>query len=228
MSDVTLMLGDCLELMKALPDGAFDYVVTDPPYGIGESSHKNISRGNRGFSGSKASAQIAAVEYAAFNWDAQKISPDHIREMLRVSKHQVIFGGNYYADMLPASSSWIVWDKMNSGDFADCELAWTSHKKAVRQFRYMWNGMLKQLPETRYHPTQKPLALMKWVIENYTDEGATVLDPFAGSGTTLVACAQMGRIATGYEINADYVAIAQRRIEAAQSQGIFNLEAQTS
>lgn len=219
------MLGDCLTLMRELPDGAFDYIVTDPPYGIGESDRKNVSRGNRGFGGSKLSAPIAAVEYAAFNWDKQKISPEHIAEIRRVSRHQVIFGGNYYADLLPASSSWIVWDKINSGDFADCELAWTSHKKAVRQFRYMWNGMLKQLPEQRYHPTQKPLALMKWVIENYTDEGSTVLDPFCGSGTTLVACAQMGRRGTGYEINADYVTIAQRRIEAAQSQGIFNLEA---
>ncbi len=223
MSDVTLKLGDCLTLMRELPDGAFDYCVTDPPYGIGESDRKNISRGNRGFGGSKASAPIAAVEYAAFKWDTQKISPEHIREIRRISRHQVIFGGNYYADQLPPSSSWIVWDKINSGDFADCELAWTSHKKAVRQFRYMWNGMLKQLPETRYHPTQKPLALMKWVIENYTDEGATVLDPFAGSGTTLVACAQMGRPCTGYEIDERYFTIAQRRTLAAQSQGIFDL-----
>jgi len=216
-----LLLGDCLELMRAMPDGAFDYVITDPPYGIGESSGKNVSR----------QVLAKAVNYGDSNakWDTKKISVEHIHEMRRVSRHQVIFGGNYYADLLPASSSWIVWDKINGkNDFADCELAWTSHKKAVRQFRYMWHGMIKQRPEKRYHPTQKPLDLMKWVIENYTNEGATVLDPFMGSGTTGVACIELGRLFTGCDINAGYLAIAQQRIEAAQQQQPLDLQAVTA
>jgi DNA modification methylase len=107
---------------------------------------------------------------------------------------------------------------VNSGDFADCELAWTSHKKAVRKFAYMWNGMIKQKPEERYHPTQKPLALMLWVLENYTNEGNTIFDPFMGSGTTGVACVQTGRNFIGCEIDPGYFEIAKKRIEAAQLQ----------
>lgn len=136
-----------------------------------------------------------------------------------MSAEQVIFGGNYYADYLPASASWIVWDKVNGGnDFADCELAWTSHKKAVRQYTYMWNGMIKQIPEERYHPTQKPLSLMIWVIENYSKPNDLVFDPCAGSGTTAVACIKTGRRFIGCEINPAYFAIAQRRIEDAAAQ----------
>jgi hypothetical protein len=188
-------------------------VVTDPPYGIGESSAKNSTRG-------RASAMIPRAyvhDYGDYHWD-KKLDRAYIDGLLQCSKDQVIFGGNYYADWLPASSSWIVWDKLNSGDFADCELAWTSHKKAVRKFAYMWNGMIKQVPEERYHPTQKPLILMKWVIENYTQPGDTILDPFMGSGTTGVACMMTGRNFIGCEIDPTYFEIARRRIALAEMQ----------
>ena len=147
------------------------------------------------------------------------MSAAYIAELLRVSREQVIFGGNYYTDMLPPSPSWIVWDKQNgANDFADCELAWTSHARAIRKFTWTWAGFIRQQPEERYHPTQKPLALMAWVIQNYTPQGATVFDPFMGSGTTGVACVRTGRRFIGCEIDPTYYAIAQRRIAEAQMQ----------
>ena len=207
MSNVTLHLGDCLEILPTLEAGSVDAVITDPPYGIGESGKKNASRTN-----------LAAVrDYGDFRWD-EKWTREHIDAILQVSRHQVIFGGNFYADWLPASSSWIIWDKDNTGDFADCELAWTSHKKAVRKFTWRWNGFIKQQPEERHHPTQKPLALMLWVLENYTAPTDTILDPAMGSGTTGVACVKTGRNFIGIEIDPDYYAIAEKRIAEAQMQ----------
>ena len=204
---VELILGDCLEVMKSMEDKSVDVVITDPPYGIGEDSFRVASR-----------TKLAKTkDYGKFSWDV-KVDKEIIDLMLSVSIHQVIFGGNYYANWLPPSSSWIVWNKLNSGNFADCELAWTSHKRAVRKFDYLWNGMIKQQPEERFHPTQKPLVLMKWVIENYTKPGDTILDPFMGSGTTGVACVQTGRNFIGIEIDATYFAIAEKRIAEAQLQ----------
>lgn len=161
----------------------FSLCLTDPPYGIDENSGKVKSR-----------VKLAKPkDYGEFNWDKDKISLAHLNIVRKSAENQIIFGGNYYADWLPASSSWIVWDKDNSGDFADCELAWTSHKRAVRKFKYRWNGMLQQdmkNKEQRYHPTQKPLRLFEWIIENYYESGS-VIDPFAGSGTTAIICERL-------------------------------------
>lgn len=201
-----LHLGDALTFMRGMADASVDAIVTDPPYGIKIESQ--IGSSNRG----------QVTDYGDVSWDTERWSAEYIVEMIRVSKEQVIFGGNYYTDYLPASSSWIVWDKLNSGDFADCELAWTSHKRAVRRYAYTWNGMIKQMPEERYHPTQKPLSLMKWVLENYTRPGDLVFDPCFGSGTTAVACIKTGRRFLGCEIDPHYHAIAQKRIADAAAQ----------
>ena len=203
---VKLYLGDCLDVLKTLPEGSVDAVITDPPYGIGESGAKNNTRKN-----------LAAVrDYGNAAWD-RKVSREYIDALLWQAPYVVIFGGNFYANWLPASSSWIVWDKDNTGDFADCELAWTSHERAVRKFTWRWNGFIKQAPEERFHLTQKPVALMRWVVENYTPGGATVLDPFMGSGTTGVACMQTGRNFIGCEIEPKYYEIAKARIEKARA-----------
>jgi DNA modification methylase len=216
--DITLHLGDCLGFLSSLQSGGVDVVITDPPYGIGESSVKNSTRSKMvSVKNSTRSKMVSVKNYGEYLWD-KKLSREYIDAILRVGKHQVIFGGNYYADWLPPSSSWIVWDKLNSGDFADCELAWTSHKKAIRKFAYMWNGCFKQKPEERFHPTQKPLSLMLWVVENYSKLGDTVLDPFMGSGTTGVACAILGRNFMGCDNREDYYQISKRRIDAAQAQ----------
>jgi len=210
MATTKLILGDCLEHLKEIPDNSIDCIITDPPYGIGESQGKNATR--RGV--------CKPTDYGYSNWDAQPPSKHYFNEIIRTSKEQIIFGGNYFE--LPPSSCWIVWDKENGNDdFADCELAWTSFKSAVRIFHYRWAGMLQgdmRHKEKRCHPTQKPLPLMKWIVEKYTKEGDTILDPFMGSGTTGVACKMLNRNFIGIEIDETYFKLAEKRIGEWQGQ----------
>jgi len=216
--------GDCLDLMREMPDKGVDLVLTDPPYGIGESNEKNLSRGKP--FGSKrdrpGSSRVAgAKNYGSFEWDASRVSREYISEIRRVSENQIIFGGNYYADLLDPSSCWLVWDKDNSGDFADCELAWTSFKTAVRKFKWRWNGMLQEdmrHKEERIHPTQKPVPLFLQILEKYSKPGDLVLDPFLGSGTTAIACLRTGRHFIGIEKHEPYFIMAQERIDKERAQ----------
>ena len=152
--------------------------------------------------------------YGKFSWD-NKLEKRHIDKLISVSNAQIIWGGNYYADWLPASSCWLVWDKDNSGDFADCELAWTSFPSAVRIFKWRWNGMLQgdmKNKEERVHPTQKPLPLMKWCIEKYGKDFDVILDPFGGSMTTLVAAKLLGKRAIGIEFDENYCRLGADRL----------------
>lgn len=211
-----LYLGDCLEYMKTMPDKSMDAVITDPPYGIGE---------NNIIPGSTLPCErwqgAYKKDYGDIDWDYKRIDQIHIDEIFRLGINQVIFGGNYYTDYLYPSSGWIVWDKFTSFRFSDCELIWTSYKQAARMFRYLWSGFKKEKPEVRYHPTQKPLALMVWIIENYTQISDTIFDPFMGSGTTGVACMQLGRNFIGCEIDPKYYAIAEKRIKQAAAQPLL-------
>ena len=181
--------GDCLDFMREMPDKGVDLVLTDPPYGIGEAAGKNLSRQGYGLAGAK--------DYGNLDWDNARVSDDVVSQMCRVSKNQIVFGGNYYADLLDPTSCWLVWDKDNGeNDFADCELAWTSFKTAVRKFKWRWNGMLQEdmrHKEERIHPTQKPVPLFMQILEKYSNPGDLVLDPFLGSGTTAIACLRTGR-----------------------------------
>jgi DNA modification methylase len=180
--------------------GHHDLLLTDPPYGIGEAAGKSKSRRNL----------AVAKDYGDLCWDDEAPSSSDVQWMRSFAKSQIIFGGNYFA--LPPSKCFLVWDKMNGGsDFADCELAWTNLNKAVRLFRYMWNGMLKEYPEQRFHPTQKPLALMKWCI-SLVPSAKTLVDPYAGSGTSLVAAKHMGLKATGVEREESYCEIIAKRL----------------
>jgi len=161
-----------------------------------------------------------AKDYGNDSWDNEPISDDLILAVCKAGKWAVIFGGNYYA--MPPASCWLVWDKENgSNGYADCELAWTNLPKAVRRIKWRWAGMLQQdmsNKEDRVHPTQKPVAVMQWSIEQ-AGNANTVLDPFMGSGTTGVACAQMGKAFTGIERERKYFDIACERIARAQAQG---------
>jgi len=197
--------------MKEMEDNSVDLVLTDPPYGIGECGAKNHSRGGA----------CDPTYYMIKDWDFEKLSADYFNEIQRISKNQIIFGGNYFADVLSASSCWLVWDKDNSGDFADCELCWTSFKTAVRKYKWRWNGMLQEdmkHKETREHPTQKPRRLIENILLDYSKAGQTIFDPFLGSGTTAVACINTGRNFIGIEKDADYFEIAQKRVKEAQGQ----------
>ena len=156
---ITLLHMDCMAYMKALPDKAFDLAIVDPPYGIGESGSRNKSRGKL----------AVAKDYKPFaGGDLSAPDADYFAELGRVSKNQIIWGANHFADRLqrPASPCWIVWDKMTGdSDFADCELAYASFKTAVRKFSFQWSGMLQgdmKNKEHRIHPTQKPVKLYEW------------------------------------------------------------------
>ena len=210
-----IICGDCLEVMKGIPDKAIDLVLTDPPYGIKESNEKNRTR-----------ARLAkTTDFGHYDWDKQKVKKEYFEEIRRVSKNQVIFGGNYYASILGDSSCWLVWDKDNGkNDFADCELAWTSFKTAVRKFKWRWKGMLQEdmkNKEKRVHPTQKPLPLFKWILEKYSQPNNLILDPFLGSGTTAVACLSLNRHFIGIELSPEYCEVAKRRIKEIQPQLVF-------
>jgi len=139
-----------------------------------------------------------------------------LEEIFRISKNQIIFGGNYYGSVLGDTNCYIVWDKDNGdNDFADCELAWTSFKSAVRKFKWRWNGMLQEdmkYKEARFHPTQKPVELMKWILGKYSEPTDLILDPFLGSGTTAVAAKQLHRRYIGIEISPKYCEIAKQRL----------------
>jgi len=221
--------GDCLDLMTEMEDNSVDLVLTDPPYGIGECGAKNHHRGGPfgGVKNSKPTQKvIESKKYAPKKWDYTRLSKDYFDEIQRVSKNQIIFGGNYYTDYLPPSPCWVVWDKDNSGDFADCELCWTSFSTAVRKIKWRWNGMLQedmQHKEKRVHPTQKPRKLIEWILNKYSEAGQTVFDPFLGSGTTAVACINTGRNFIGIEKDPDYFEIAQKRIKEALGQTRLDL-----
>ncbi len=209
-----LILGDCLEVMPLL--GKFDAVVTDPPYGIGEGVKKVATRQRA--AGGNSSALADQRNYAGGEWDDTPASVRHISAMQSISKHQIIFGGNYFEGLGP-TSCWLVWDKQNgSNDFADCELAWTNLTKAVRRIYWRWNGMIRKGNDVREHPTQKPVGVMEWCIKHLPDDATTILDPFMGSGTTLVACQKLGRQGTGIELDPDYFDIACKRVDEATRQ----------
>jgi DNA modification methylase len=213
IGDCTLYLGDSGLLLPLLPRA--DAVVTDPPYGIGEAAGKNKSRDN----------MAGAKDYGDAEWDDQPISKELIGRVLAAGKWQIIFGGNYY-DM-PASSCWLVWDKLNTGDFADCELAWTNLPKAVRRIKFLWNGMIRREKDVeRVHPTQKPVEVMKWCIGHLPEPSRTIIDPFMGSGTTGVAAVRMGRKFIGIEMDEGYFNAACLRIAGAYAQPDMFVEAE--
>lgn len=205
---------DCLSGMKQYPDKYFDLAIVDPPYGIGASK------------GTWGSSNLGKVtNYGKKDWDLKRPDEIYFEELRRISKNQIIWGANHFGNLAPASC-WIVWDKVNSADFADCELAWTSFNTAVRKFEFRWNGMLQgdmKNKEDRIHPTQKPVALYKWLLKNYANPGNKILDTHLGSGSSRIAAHEMGFDFTGYEIDKDYFEAQEKRFQQYKSQlKIFN------
>ena len=191
---------DCMDFMKSLPDKFFDLCLVDPPYGIKEDGKKNHSRG-----------RIAkAQEYTPKDWDKEAMPKEFFDELIRVSKNQIIWGANHFISRIPYDSPcWIVWDKDNGAtDFADCELAWTSFKTAARKFKYKWQGMLQENmknKERRIHPTQKPVALYSWLLDNYAIGGGKIFDPMMGSQSSRIAAYIKGFDYYGCEIDKEYL-----------------------
>lgn len=208
-----LILGDCLQVMPTL--GRFDACVTDPPYGIGESAGKAKTR-TSGLTSKTNGAARYQRDYGNRTWD-DETADDAVAMAISISKSAIVFGGNYYS--LPPTSCWLVWDKLNGAtDFADCELAWTNLPKAVRRLQLLWHGCMRvERHIKRVHPTQKPVALMEWCLTHIPD-AVSILDPFAGSGTTAVACERMGRKCTAIERDPDYFNDMCKRVDEATRQ----------
>jgi len=214
-----LMCGDStsIDAVEKLMDGQkADMVFTDPPYGISIVQGGSIS-GSKPF-GSVGGEKLAKVgKYAPVAGDESiDVAVEAIQLIATLqAKVEIIWGGNYYANHLDNSSCWIVWDKENTGNFADAELAWTNQKTAVRIFKHMWNGMLKdsERGEKRVHPTQKPVALAEWCFNEYGKECLTVLDLFGGSGSTLIACESQNKKGYIMELSPNYCDVIVKRWE---------------
>jgi site-specific DNA-methyltransferase (adenine-specific) len=199
-----------MELMKRYPDKHFDLAIIDPPYGIGQDGSKNHTRGKLS----------KAKDYKSFSGkDLKPLDKEFFAELLRVSKNQIIWGANHFISQIPHDSScWIVWDKDNGEtDFADCELAYTSFKSAVRKFEFKWQGMLQgdmKNKETRIHPTQKPVALYKWLLHNYAKPGDLILDTHIGSMSIAIACHDYNFDLVGCELDGEYYERGMQRVNA--------------
>lgn len=211
IGNCTLYLGDCAEILPLIKN--VDAVITDPPYGI------NLAGGFGGFGG--FGKPIKRRRYKG-EWDSKTPENQIFDLILSKSEIFIIWGGNYFTDKLPQASHWLVWDKENTmPTFSDCELAWTNlPKNNVKKFQYRQNGCMSREKE-RFHPTQKPIAVMQWCINQLPKDAKVICDPFLGSGTTLVAGIKAEKLGIGIEQDEDYFDIACKRIEQAYKEPTF-------
>lgn len=202
---------DNMTLMARYPDDYFDLAIVDPPYGIGAG----------GLNFKNGTSRNQTIGFKQSDWDKKRPDLKYFKELYRVSKNQIIWGGNYFADLLIAKMCWIFWDK-GTGDnsYADGELAWTSFDSAMRKVFISWVGAnAKERNEiNRIHPTQKPVKLYKWLLKNYAKEGDKILDTHLGSGSIAIACHQMDFELTGCELDAEYYNAAHKRFKEQTAQ----------
>ena len=206
---IDLILDDCMNVMQRYPDKHFDLAIVDPPYGIGADKKRGDTGKNK---------HIKQKDYHFGNWDKNTPKNEYFDELIRVSKNQIIWGGNYFVSKIPYDSScWIIWDKDNGNNYyADCEIAYTSFDTAIRKIKYRWFGFLQENmkeKEVRIHPTQKPIKLYKWILHNYAEKGQRILDTHLGSGSIAVACHYFGVDLVGIEIDEEYYNKAKERID---------------
>lgn len=217
---------DCMEYMKTVPDKYFDLAVVDPVYG-------DVTAG--GYITGKSQGGVGPhKKHHDAIWNQEKTGKEYFDELFRVSKNQIIWGGNYFAkEIFRDSQCWIVWDKCHPAGikFADAELAYTSFNSKTRIFRFLWNGMCqgtpgngtkmqgdKSLNERRIHPTQKPVALYRWIFQNYAKEGDRILDTHLGSGSSRIAAYDAGLDFVGLEIDKEYFDKQEERFAAHTAQ----------
>ena len=204
-ADIVIYNADCRDILPLIPDKSIDLVLTDPPYGTKHYSPDGIwGRGTL----------TNPSDYGDFTWD-EPLDNTVLQLLLSTGKRHIIWGGNYYAHLLPMGTCWLVWDKENGANMTgDCELAWTSLDGAIRQYTFRWVGMLQgdmKNKEYKWHPTQKPISLISWCLSRVPD-AQTILDPFLGSGTTAVCAKKLGRQCIGIEIEEKYCEIAKQRL----------------
>lgn len=207
-SDIQITNEDNMELMARYPDNYFELAIVDPPYGISEKSYR------------KTPSKKAAAKKKDYNmnlWSFERPNQQYWDELKRVSKNQIVWGGNYFTDFLPPSRAWIIWDKMTQDSlFADVEMAWTSWKNSAKLYQLRWNGMLQhdmKNKEIRIHPTQKPVKLYEWLLMNYAKEGDKILDAHLGSGSIAIACHNLKFDLTACELDKEYYEATMKRIE---------------
>lgn len=217
---------DCMEVMRAMPDNCVDVAIVDPVYGGVTQGGYMKEQGGKRVGNGLADRRL----YNQAIWEQKKTPKEYFDELFRVSKNQVIWGGNYFIESIAKDSQgWIVWDKRrNEGvTFADGELAWTSFNRALRIFRFKWDGMLQENmkdKEQRIHPTQKPVALYEWILKNYAHEGDLILDTHVGSASSLIACERLGFNFIGCEMDEEYYKISSDRFKAETAQmTLFNM-----
>lgn len=210
MTQSTVTNEDCMALMARYPDKYFDLAVVDPPYGIGESKSNFESRGCSSAKWKRAKPKI----YQTKEWDNEAPNKSYWEELFRVSKNQIAWGANHYISKIAFDSScWLVWDKDTSGDYADCEIAWTSFKTSIRRVHLTWSGFRKCEITDRFHPTQKPVKLYDWIFKNYAQEGQKILDTHLGSGSSRISAFKAGLDFTACELDADYFAAQEKRFK---------------
>lgn len=193
---------DCMKLMAEYPDKHFDLAIVDPPYGIGADKANNSNNGNFGFN-----------KYHDTDWDKTKPTAEYWKELFRVSKNQIVWGGNYFTEYLPPRMCWIVWDKKQDNfSFSDGELAWTSFTTKLKFFRWSRSATVA-VEGDRIHPTQKSIQLYRFCLKNYAKEGDKILDTHLGSGSIAVACHDYGFDLTASEIDKEYFDKAMKRIK---------------
>ena len=215
-----------MDLMARYSDNYFDLAIVDPPYGIGfDGGHKPT----QGKSGKSNTFNKETVLYKKGGWDNERPTREYFSELLRISKNQIIFGGNYFTDLLPVKRGWIYWDKkiinINNTNYSDGELAWTSFNCILRKFIYDWIGfgyLNNPQREKKIHPTQKPVKLYEWLLMNYAKENDKILDTHLGSGSIAIACHNLGFDLTACELDKDYYEAAMKRLKEHQAQTTLN------
>jgi site-specific DNA-methyltransferase (adenine-specific) len=208
LGNIKLYNADCMEVMKTFKDKQFDLAIVDPPYGIGADKEK-FTPINSTWNGKKK------VGYTAKNWDKETPTNEYFEELFRVSRKQIVWGGNYFG----LAGGYIFWDKKETmPTYTKGELAWCSFMNKVDYFDFLWSGYKKQVQEIRIHPTQKPVQLYKWLLQNFAKEGDTILDTHFGSLSIGIACHDMKFDLTAIELDKDYYEQAKQRLINHQKQ----------
>ena len=209
---IDLILGDNMDIMPEYDDNHFDLAIVDPPYGI-------LEIGMVFKKPSRPSTHNGKSKYGKKLWDKERPSKEYWRELFRVSKNQIVWGGNYFTDNLPVSKCWVFWDKMfeNTFNFSHGELAWTSFDKQILKYTISSKAETRG-GKDRIHPTQKPVKLYEWLLKKYAKKGQKILDTHLGSGSIAVACHYFGVDLVGVEIDEEYYNKAKERVEMLTAQ----------